>query len=247
VTINRPPMNTMTMKMHKDMGHIWEDLDRDASVRAIVLTGAGTAFSAGGDFEIVTYAQQGGEKLREVHDDTRALVYSMVRCSKPIVAAINGAAIGAGIAAAVCSDITIASETAILNDGHIRLGVACGDGACLIWPLLMGMARAKLYLLTGRFFTGKEAASMGFVSLAVPPAEVLVTALQVAAELAAGPQPAIRATKAALQHWLNIASFEHSCAAEMLTFTGQDVREGALAIKEKRSPRFPTATPQSKL
>ena len=172
--------------------------------------------------------------------EAAALVLNMLDCEKPIVSAINGTAVGAGLAVALMADISIIAEDARLTDGHLRIGVAAGDHAAIIWPLLCGMAKAKYYLLTADFIDGREAERIGLVSRCVPANEVLDTALEVAGRLARGPQHAARWTKRTLNHWLRsaIPAFDASVAYEMLTFLGADVHEGAAAIGERRPPRF---------
>jgi enoyl-CoA hydratase len=164
----------------------------------------------------------------------------MIDCDTPIVSAINGIAVGAGLAVALMADVSVIAEEARLTDGHIRLGVAGGDHSVAIWPLLCGMAKAKYYLLTADFLDGREAERIGLVSKAVPGDEVLVTSLDIAERLAAGPVDATRMTKRALNHWLRSAlpSFEASLAYEMLNFLGPDAAEGLAALQEKRPPRF---------
>jgi len=176
--------------------------------------------------------------------EARDLVHNIIDCCKPIVSAIQGPAVGAGLVAALLADISVASKTARIVDGHTRLGVAAGDHAAIIWPLLCGMAKAKYYLLTCEFIDGKEAERIGLVSLCAPPDQVLPKAWDIADKLAAGSQHAIRWTKRALNNWLRQAGpiFDQSLALEMLTFMEPDVREGARAIREKRAPRFPSAT-----
>ena len=138
------------------------------------------------------------------------------------------------------SDISIINEETRFTDGHIRLGVAAGDHAVAIWPLLCGMAKAKYYLMTSDFIDGREAERIGLVSKAVPPAEVLPTAMRIADQLARGPRDATRLTKRALNHWLRQAlpAFEASLAYEMLNFLGPDSREGLSALREKRTAEF---------
>ncbi len=168
----------------------------------------------------------------------------MINLDKPVVSAINGVAVGAGLAVALMADISIASENARITDGHIRLGVAAGDHAALIWPLLCGMAKAKYYLLTGDFLDGKEAERIGLVSMVVPPEKLMSTAMEVAQKLATGPQPAIRWTKRALNQWLRMAghtAFDYSLALEMMGFFGDDIKEGLQSLREKRAPEFPSA------
>jgi enoyl-CoA hydratase len=171
------------------------------------------------------------------------LVYNMVNCAKPIVSAINGVAVGAGTVVGLLADISVCARDARIGDGHVRLGVAAGDHAAIIWPLLVGMAKARYYLMTGEMVTGQEAERIGLVSKALPRDEVLDEALRIADGLAAGAQTAIRWTKRALNNWLRTAGpiFDQSAAYEMLGFLGPDVVEGAAALREKRPPAFPSA------
>jgi enoyl-CoA hydratase len=177
--------------------------------------------------------------MREAAD----VVYSIMDCEKPVISAINGVAVGAGLAVAMLADISIMAEEAKITDGHVRLGVGAGDHAAIIWPLLCGMAKAKYYLLTADFIDGREAERIGLVSLCVPRAQLMTKALEVADKLAAGSQQAIRLTKRSLNGWLNVARpiFESSLAMEMLCFLDEDAAEGVKAVQEKRSPRFPSA------
>jgi enoyl-CoA hydratase/carnithine racemase len=244
ITINRPEvMNATNARLHWELGQVWLTLDADAEARVGVITGAGRAFSAGGDLALVEEMagnpEAAGRTMREASD----LVYNLINLDKPVISAINGTAVGAGLVVALLSDISIMAETARLTDGHTRLGVVAGDHAAIIWPLLCGMAKAKYYLLTSDFLDGKEAERIGLVSLCVPPDRVLPKALEVAEKLAAGSQSSLRWTKRALNNWLRQAGpiFDQSLALEMLTFMGADVREGVRAIREKRPPSFPSA------
>jgi enoyl-CoA hydratase len=174
--------------------------------------------------------------------EARDLVYNMLNCSKVIISAVHGPAVGAGLAAALMADVSIASKTARLIDGHTRLGVAAGDHAAIIWPLLCGMAKAKYYLLTCDTISGEEAERIGLVSLACEESELQTKALEVARKLAAGPQTAIRWTKYSLNNWLRMAgpAFDASLALEMMGFTGPEVKEGLASLREKREPKFPS-------
>ncbi|MBO0830927.1 MAG: enoyl-CoA hydratase/isomerase family protein [Actinobacteria bacterium] len=241
ITLNRPEvLNAAHEAMHTEMTTVWADVDKDEQTRVAVVTGAGRAFSAGGDLAMVE-RQIGNydlvtRMLREMGD----LVYNMANCSKPIVSAINGVAVGAGLVVGLMADISICAQDARLGDGHVRLGVAAGDHAAIIWPLLCGLAKAKYYLLTGEMVSGAEAERIGLVSKALPSGDVLPEALRVADHLAAGPQHAIRLTKRALNGWLRAAGpiFDQSAAYEMLTFLGEDIKEGLASLREKRDPRF---------
>jgi enoyl-CoA hydratase len=172
--------------------------------------------------------------------EARDLVYNIINCSKPIVSAIQGSAVGAGLAAALVSDIPIAAKTARLVDGHVRLGVAAGDHAAIIWPLLCGMAKAKYHPLLNEPITGEKAEMMGLVALAVDEAELQTTALSIAVRLAEGPQSAVRWTKYTLNNWLRAAgpTFDASLALEMLGFSGPDPIEGVASFRERRPPSF---------
>ena len=171
------------------------------------------------------------------------IVFKMLACEKPIISAINGVAVGAGLAVALMADISIMAEEARITDGHVRLGVSAGDHSVILWPLLCGMAKAKYYLMTAEFVDGKEAERIGLVSLCVPRAQLMEKAMATAERLATGSQSAIRLTKRSLNNWLRLfqPAFDASLAMEMLCFLGDDVKEGVAALMEKREPRFPSA------
>lgn len=244
ITINRPEvLNATNARLHWELSQVWLTVDADPKVRVALITGAGKAFSSGGDLQLVEEMAGNPDALARTMREASDLVYNMVNLEKPVVSAINGIAIGAGLVVALLADVSIISETARVTDGHTRLGVVAGDHAALLWPLLCGMAKAKYYLLTSEFLDGREAERIGLVSLCVPPDRLLPTALEVADQLARGSQLAIRWTKRALNNWLRLAGpvFDHSLALEMLTFTHADVREGIRALREKRAPNFPSA------
>jgi enoyl-CoA hydratase len=242
VTINRPDkMNATNARLHWELSKIWLDLAEDDDVRVTVITGAGKAFSAGGDFQVLEEGIGNADVVAQLFKEDRDIVHNMINIDKPIISAINGYAVGAGCAVALMADISIAGESARLLDGHIVLGVAAGDHAAMIWPLQMGMAKAKLYLLTGEAIDGTEAERIGLVSKVVPDDELMSTAMTIAEKLARGPAQAIQWTKQALNQWLRqaaITSYDYSAALEMLGFMGPDVKEGLAALKEKRRPNF---------
>lgn len=244
ITLSRPDvLNATDAALHKGLSVIWRDIAEDDDVRVAVITGEGRAFSAGGDLDWITSQVGDYAQTMKVMQEAGDLVRTMVECDKPIISAINGVAVGAGLAAALMADISIIAENAKLTDGHMRLGVAAGDHATIIWPLLCGLARAKYYLLTCDFLDGREAERIGLVSKALPADEVLPEALRVAEKLATSPQHAMRFTKRSLNHWVRQAlpTFEHSLALEMLGFLSPDAAEGVAALKEKRPPSFPSA------
>jgi enoyl-CoA hydratase len=241
ITLDNPgKLNATDAVMHAELARVFRDIDTDESVRAVVVTGAGTAFSAGGDLDWI--AEQVGDyaQTMRVMREAGDIVRTMIDCDTPIVSAINGVAVGAGLAVALMADVSIIDENARLTDGHLRLGVAAGDHAVAIWPLLCGMAKAKYYLLTADFLDGREAERIGLVSRAVPADDVLPTAVDIAERLARGPRDATRLTKRALNHWLRQAlpNFEASLAYEMLNFLGPDAGEGLAALQAKRRPQF---------
>src|SRR6202043_3108601 len=180
-----------------------------------------------------------------VWKEARDMVYNLINCSKPIVSAINGAAVGAGLVLAILADISIAANSAKLIDGHTKLGVAAGDHAAIIWPLLCGMAKAKYHLLLCESVTGDEAERIGLVSLAVPDADLPARAMDVAVRLGEGAPNAIRWTKYALNNWLRAAEpiFDTSLALEFLGFSSPDAKEGLASHREKRKPRFSPESP----
>lgn len=244
ITLDDPErLNATGADMHLQLSRVFRTVDDDPSVRAVVVTGAGRAFSAGGDLDWISEQVGDYTQTIKVMREAGDIVRTMIDCDTPIVSAINGVAVGAGLAVALMADISIIAEDARLTDGHMRIGVGAGDHAVAIWPLLCGMAKAKYYLLTSDFLDGREAERIGLVSKAVPLDEVLPTALAIADKLAAGPVDATRMTKRALNHWIrqSLPNFEASLAYEMLNFLGPDAAEGLAALREKRRPDFPSA------
>ncbi len=243
ITINRPEMlNATDARLHWELSRVWLDIGDDPETRVVVITGAGRAFSAGGDLDMIETFQGNIEVIAGVMKEASDIVYNIVNLDKPVISAINGVAVGAGLAVALMADISVMAEDAKITDGHIRLGVGAGDHAAIIWPLLCGMAKAKYYLLTADFIDGKEAERIGLVSVCTPREEVVPKAMEVAVKLATGPQLAIRWTKRSLNNWIRQAGpiFDHSLALEMLGFFTKDMREGLQAVQEKRAPEFPS-------
>src|SRR5213075_1341016 len=234
-------LSVTTARMHAEMARIWLDVDRDAETRVAILRGEGRGFSAGGDLKMVEEMTHDFAVRARVWREAKDLVYNLINCSKMIVSAMHGPAVGAGLVCGLLADISIAAKNARLIDGHTRLGVAAGDHAAIIWPLLCGMAKAKYYLLLCEQVSGEEAERIGLVSLAVPDAELQDRALDVTVRLAEGAPNAIRWTKYALNNWLRTAGpiFDASLGMEFLGFSGPELPEGAAALREKRPPRFP--------
>ncbi len=240
VIANPARLNAATEAMHRDLAQVWRSVDTDDAVRVVVVRGEGANFSSGGDFAMIERMIEDEATLIRVWKEASDLVYNLINCSKPVVSAIRGSAVGAGLAIALLADVSVAAEDARILDGHTRLGVAAGDHAVIIWPLLCGLAKARYHLLTNKPLSGAEAERIGLVALAVPDAEVLERAFDVARTLAAGSNTAIRWTKHALNNWLRLAgpSFDTSLALEFLGFKLADVREGLAAARDKRRACF---------
>jgi enoyl-CoA hydratase len=225
---------------HEELGQIWRDVGADDSVRCAVLRGEGLGFSGGGDLALVEDMAKDFEVRSRVWKEARDLVYNVINCDKPIVSALHGPAVGAGLVAGLLADISVAAKSARIVDGHTRLGVAAGDHAAIVWPLLCGLAKAKYYLMLCEAVSGEEAERIGLVSLAVDDDQVLPKAYEIADKLALGSQSAIRWTKYSLNNWLRQAgpSFDTSLALEFMGFAGPDVREGVASLRERRAPKF---------
>jgi len=241
VTMDNGKMNTADNTLHGELADIWRDIDRDPTVNAVVLTGAGRVFSAGGDFDMIRENIEDFTARARQWKEAREIVYNLINCSKPVVSAMRGVAVGAGLVCGILADVSIATKDCRIIDGHTRLGVAAGDHAAIIWPLLCGLAKAKYYLLLCDPVLGAEAERIGLISLAVEDAELDGKAVEIATRLAEGAQSAIRWTKYALNNWLrNMGpSFDASLALEFLGFTGPEVKEGLASHLEKRKPSFP--------
>jgi enoyl-CoA hydratase/carnithine racemase len=233
-------LNAVSATMHRELAEIWKTIGEDEDTRAVIVRGADGAFSAGGDLDLVEeIATDYATRLRVFHE-ARDLVYNVVNCPKPIVSAMTGPAVGAGLAVGLLADVSIATPSARIVDGHTKLGVAAGDHAVIVWPLLCGLAKAKYHLLLCEPLDGVEAERIGLVSLCVPEEELEQRALEIATRLATGSQAAIRHTKLALNNWLRAAgpAFDASLALEFLDMSGDDVHEGVAAVREKRPPKF---------
>jgi|SRR4051812_15843691 enoyl-CoA hydratase len=241
IVLDGPDLNAVGPDMHRDLADVWPAIDADESIRAVVVRGAGDkAFSAGGRFDLVEAMAEDWQVRTRVMREARAIVRNMVECSVPVVSAINGPAVGAGLVVAMMADVSIAGRRARILDGHVRLGVAAGDHAAMVWPLLCGMAKAKYHLLTNEVLSGEEAERIGLVSLCVEDDQVQERALEVAGQLAASAPSATRWTKHALNGWYRQAMpiFEASLGLEFYGFGGPEVHEGLAAHREKRTPRF---------
>lgn len=246
LTLNRPEQrNAMLMhEGHRELEEFWPLVAQDEDVRAIVITGAGDAFSAGGDVKAMAARAGTLEGLKytlRIPAQTKRMWQNLLDVPQPIIAAINGDAVGLGATLALFCDVSIISETARFGDTHVKVGLVAGDGGSIMWPLLMGPAKAKELLMRAKLLTGKQAADMNLVNRAVPKEEVLAQAMELAEELAGGAQWAIRWTKLSVNQWLKHQvnlMLDGSIAYEMLSMNTHDHFEAARAFAEKRKPEF---------
>ena len=236
VIANQGRLNAATEAMHRDLAQVWRSIDTDDAVRVAVVRGEGAHFSSGGDFDMIERMIDDEATLIRVWKEASDLVYNLINCSKPVVSAVRGNAVGAGLAVALLADVSVAAENARILDGHTRLGVAAGDHAVIIWPLLCGLAKARYHLLTNKPLSGADAERIGLIAVAVPDDQVLGTAFDIARILCAGSATAMRWTKHALNNWLRLAgpSFDTSLALEFLGFRLADARAGLAAVRDKR-------------
>ncbi|HET8612094.1 MAG TPA: enoyl-CoA hydratase-related protein [Sphingomonas sp.] len=243
IMMNRPEvMNAVSHRLHVEMGRVFIEAAEDPETDIIILTGVGQAFSAGGDVNWMADMAAGkrGPFVEEVRV-MRRIIHGVLDCPKPIIAKVNGDAMGFGASIALLCDIVIAADTARFADPHVRLGLAAGDGGALIWPQLIGFAKARHYLLTGEAVAAPEAERMGLITFAVPAAELDEFVAKYAGKLARGAQSAIRYTKSAVNIALRqlFASVgEAAIAYEGLTTYTGDFREGIASFIEKRRPEF---------
>jgi enoyl-CoA hydratase len=240
ITLDAPGLNAVSPAVHREIADVWLAVDRDQQTRVALLRGAGRAFSSGGSFDLLGGMINDYATRTRVMREARDLVFNVINCSKPIVSAIHGPAVGAGLVAGILADVSVVGRTARIIDGHTRIGVAAGDHAAICWPLLCGMAKAKYYLLTCDTLTGEEAERIGLVSVCVEDDEVQDRALAVAEQLASGAQSAIRWTKQTLNNWYRAQSaiLDASLAYEFYGFGGPDAAEGLASHTEKRSANF---------
>jgi len=239
VVFNGPNLNAVDEPLHAQIPAIWPVIDADPDVRAVVVRGEGKAFSAGGDFGLIDKQIEDFDFRMRIMRESKELFYNIVNCSKPIISAIHGPAVGAGLVVALMADISVAAHDARIIDGHTRLGVTAGDHA-VVWALFCGIPKAKYLLLTCQEISGQAAEQAGLVSLSVPKDELLDTARGIANGLSDGAQNSIRGTKYALNEWYrqNSAIFDVGLGLEFLDFGGPDVVEGVASHRERRKPVF---------
>jgi enoyl-CoA hydratase len=243
IMINRPDaMNACRTEDHGELADILVDIAADDEVRVAIVTGAGRAFSVGGDLTLLQDMIDEPDRLPQLMEEGRRIIEGHLALTKPIIAAVNGYAMGAGLAFALMCDIVIADRSAKLADGHIRAGLAAGDGGTVAWPLSVGMMKAKRYLLTGDWIDAVEAERIGLITEVVDDGTTLDRAMVYASRLAAGPQQAIRWTKQALNEWSQLAStatFNYSLGLEIATFGTADFRSAVVGLRENGRGAIP--------
>jgi enoyl-CoA hydratase len=241
-TIDHPDsrVNAVDDRLHRDLSQLFSMLKREEDARAVVLTGRGGYFSAGGDFKWFPTLHDPA-RLEALRRDAKQLVWDLVDIEVPVVAAVNGPAAGLGATIALLCDVIFMADSATISDPHVRVGIVAGDGGAAIWPLLVGPARAKQYLMTGDALTAIEAERIGLVNRVSPTEALLPEAVAFAKRLAAGAPLAIRHTKSAInklvKEALNVA-FDSSLGHELVTLLSDDHREALAALREKREPDF---------
>ncbi len=241
VTLANPRngLNAVDGPMHEELRRLFEVLKTERAARAVVITGSGRAFSAGGDFDWMSGI--GVDDLYELRREGKQIVWNMLDVEIPIIAAVNGPAVGLGATLALLSDVIYMAETATVSDPHVRVGVVAGDGGAVIWPMVLGPARAKRYLMTGDALTAVEAESAGLVNAVVPDDDLGAEALAFARRLAAGAPLAVRYTKMAVNQLVKqslATAFDYSTALELVTFVSADHAEALRALRAKEPPRF---------
>ena len=241
ITLNRPEsLNAVNPQMHTELEELFGEISTDDSVNAIVLTGAGRAFCAGGDVKGMDQRVREGTRRVPLRGAKR-LIQNLLEVEQPLIAAVNGDAVGLGATIALFCDIIIAAENARIGDTHVRVGLVAGDGGAVIWPLLVGVAKAKELLFTGDLIHAPEAERIGLINRVVPQGKAYEEALALAIRLAAGPTQAIRWTKLAtnkrLKDEVNLV-LDASLAVETLSAATEDHKEAARAFVEKRPPRY---------
>jgi len=239
-TLNRPArLNAVNPAMHTELTTLPRDFDNDPDIRVLVITGEGRAFCSGGDFS--AKRDSIGRIDRSTVDEGRKIVDHMLWCRKPIVSAVNGYAMGLGATVALLADVVVAGRAAVFADTHVAMGLGAGDGGQLIWPLLIGVNKAKYFLMTGEHVKAEEAERIGLVNFLVDDADLMEKALSIAGRLAAGPTQAISASKSAINTWMRSTSaqilplslsLEHACVGT------EDNAEAVLAFQEKRAPEY---------
>ncbi len=235
------PVNAVDARLHAELARLFSDLQHDSESDLIVLTGDGRAFSAGGDFDWFEEQIENPQSFRDIGFEAKRIVLSLLELEKPIVCRLNGPAAGLGATVALLCDVIVADERAVIGDPHVKVGLVAGDGGAVIWPALVGMARAKEFLLTGDLLTAAEAVRIGLINHAVPADSLDATVDRVVSRILANPRLAVRWTKTVMNQQLKqlaIQSMDASIAYETLSNMTADRAEAVRAMRERRAPRL---------
>jgi enoyl-CoA hydratase len=242
VAFNRPELrNATNAQMHRELMRVFPEISQDEETNVVILTGEGKAFTAGGDINQMKYDLDHPARFREGMAEAKRILFGMIDCDRPIIAKINGAAVGLGSTLAVACDITIASETAKIADPHVNIGLVAGDGGALLWPMMAGHARARMLLLTGEVLTGRQAADIGLITEAVPADQLDARVNAIAEKIANGASVAIRGTKRALTMAVRQAleaQLDAHLGFEALSYMSEDHRIAVDAFVEGKPPVF---------
>jgi enoyl-CoA hydratase len=242
VTLNKPEtLNAVDDDLHRELSTVFDDANRDPACDVVVLTGAGRAFCAGGDAAWMQTMIDEPAAFRHIATDAKRIVFSLLEMEKPIVCRLNGAAAGLGATVALMCDVIVAADTAVIGDPHVKMGFVAGDGGAVIWPQLIGYARAKEFLMTGEMLTAERAERIGLVNYVVPAAELDAKVDALVKRLVEGPTLAIRWTKTVANIPLRRLAHElmdASVAYEMMSNASADHQEAVNAFREKRKARF---------
>lgn len=241
ITLNRPPMNPIHYELHNELARLWHQVQRDHDSDVIIFTGAGDVFSAGGDIPMMQKRIDDPELFNQKNLEMKQMIFGLLDLEKPVIARVNGDCIGLGATLALLCDIIIAVDDARFCDPHVKMGYVAGDGGAIIWPQLIGYARAKEYLLTGEVLDAREAERIGLINHAVPRDQLDARVNALAKKLANGPTKAIKWTKASINiplRQLAHSMLDASLAYEAMTNIGADHQEAVTAFKEKRKPKF---------
>jgi len=241
ITLNRPPMNPIHYELHNELARLWYKVQLDHDADVVVLTGAGEVFSAGGDIPMMQKRIDDPELFNQKNLEMKQMIFGLLDLEKPVIARINGDCIGLGATIALMCDLSIAVDDARFGDPHVKMGYVAGDGGAVIWPQLIGYAKAKEYLLTGDMLDAKEAERLGLINYAVPRAELDAKVNALADKLARGSTKAIKWTKTAINiplRQLAHSMMDASLAYEAITNMGPDHQEAVKAFQEKRRPNF---------
>jgi enoyl-CoA hydratase len=228
VRLSRPDaLNAVNDELHSGLAKLWPQLSADTEARAAVITGEGRAFSAGGDFDLLDRMANDRVLRQATIAEGREIVLNMIRCRVPVVAAVNGPAVGLGCSVIALSDVVYMAESAYLSDPHVMVGLVAADGGPLTWPLHTSLLLAKEYAFTGDRISAQRAAEIGLANHVVPDAEVFDAALEAAKKIAKLPQQAVEATKRVLNLHVEhavLTTIDFAMAAETESFTTDDLR-----------------------